>query len=442
MCGNNTKGLIALASAFKLVDTCECDIYLGEYFNHVIINNCKAKGININLLEDNFNLDQYSIIVDGLIDSYSFNTNNFYDKIFSYINNSDIKVISVDLNSGLNPDTGIGKTIMKSDLTVSFGSFRYGHFLNMSKDYIGKLVNYKLFTVVTDTYLLELNDCRRIFNNRKNDSSKYDYGLVSIMGGSNNYTGSIKLCNMASASMRSGVGLTRLCVPNTVGNAILPNILEATMCVMPSREGKMVFSKEEIDKALDKTTALVIGMGWGISEEYKEILEYILTNYDKPIVVDADGINMLSEMDLNLIKNYKSKVILTPHLREFSRLSKVDGHVIVNNPINIVKKFAKENNCILLLKGSTTIVSDGELVYLVDRGCSGMATAGSGDVLSGILGGLLAYNEADILTVAAAAYVNGMAGEEAEKEVGNVSLIATDTIRMIPMVIKKMSLDN
>ena len=100
------------------------------------------------------------------------------------------------------------------------------------------------------------------------------------------------------------------------------------------------------------------------------------------------------------------------------------------------------NNCILLLKGSTTIITDGELVYLVNRGCSGMATAGSGDVLTGILGGLLAYNEANLLTVATAAYINGLAGEEAEKEIGAVSLMATDTISKIPIAIKKMSVDN
>lgn len=442
LCGNNTKGLIALASAFKLKDTCECEIYLGEYFNHIIIDNCKRIGIKVSILENDFNCNQFNVIIDGLIDSYSFNTNNFYDRIFSSINNSDVKVISVDLNSGLNPNNGTGRCILKSDLTVSFGAYRYGHFLNMSKDYINNLVNYKIFNVNTDTYLLEINDCKSVLNSRLNDSNKYDYGLVSIIGGSNNYTGSVKLCNMASASMRSGAGLTRLCVPNTIANAILPNIYEATMCVMPSYEGKMIFSEEDIKRALEKSTALVIGMGWGRSSEYKKILEYILTNYDKPIVIDADGINTLSEMNLELVKNYKSKVILTPHLREFSRLSKLDGHTIVNNPIDIVKNFAKDNNCILLLKGSTSIISDGELVYLVNRGCSGMATAGSGDVLSGILGGLLAYNDANILTVSAAAYINGLAGEEAEKEVGHISLIATDTIRNIPVVIKKMSIDN
>ena len=166
-------------------------------------------------------------------------------------------------------------------------------------------------------------------------------------------------------------------------------------------------------------------------------------NYSIPEWVHIlDNNNDVKKHYLELIRNYKGKVVLTPHLREFSRLCKLDGHAIVNNSIEIVKKFAKDNNCIVLLKGSTSVISDGELVYLVNRGCSGMATAGSGDVLSGILGGLLAYNEASILTVAVAAYVNGMAGEEAEKEVGNISLMATDTIRNIPVIIKKMSIDN
>lgn len=442
LCGNNIKGLIALASAYKLKDTCECDIYLSEYFNHIIINNCRQKGINIYLLEDHFNANLYSVIVDGLVDSYSNNFADIYAKFINRVNNSSAKVVSIDLNSGLNPNNGIGNTIMKSDLTVSLGTFRYGHFLNKGKDYIKNLVNYKIFDVNSDVFLLEIDDCESVLNNRVSDSNKYDYGLVSIIGGSNNYAGSIKLANMACASMRSGAGLTRLCVPNTIGNAILPNILEATLYVMPSQEGKMIFSKEDIDKVLANSSSLVIGMGWGKSEEYKKILEYIFANFDKPIVIDADGINILSEMDYNLIKNYKSKVILTPHLREFSRLTNLDGHTILSNPVETVRNFAKNNNCIVLLKGNTSIVSDGNLVYLVDRGCSGMATAGSGDVLSGILGALLASNEANLLTVATASYINGLAGEEAEKEVGSVSLIASDTIRKIPMVIKKMSIDN
>jgi len=147
-------------------------------------------------------------------------------------------------------------------------------------------------------------------------------------------------------------------------------------------------------------------------------------------------------MDLNYIRNYKSKVILTPHLGEFSRLVKLDIHIIMNDMIGICKKFAKDNNCILLLKGSTSIITDGDVTYLVNRGCSGMATAGSGDALSGILGGLIAYNEATALTIATGAYINGMAGEEAEKEVGAVSLMARDTISKIPDVVKKMSVDN
>lgn len=442
LCGNNIKGLIALALAFKLKDICECDIYLGEEFNHIIIDNCERKGISIRKLNEYFPIEEYRSIVDGLFDSYSTYNDYRFEKVIKIINNSNIDVISVDINSGFNPNNGLGKNIIKSSLTVSLGCFRYGHFLNMSKDYINKIVNYRLFDVETDTFLLEIDDCKSIFNNRVNYSNKYSYGLVSIIGGSNNYTGSVKLCNMATASMRSGSGLTRLCVPNTIGNAILPNILEATMCVMPSRDGKMIFSKEDIDKALDKSTSLVIGMGWGKSEEYIKILEYIFNNYTRPIIVDADGINMLSEMDLNLIKNYKDKVVLTPHLREFSRISKIDGHIIINNPVKYVKEFAREYNCIVLLKGSTSVISDGEKVYLVNRGCSGMATAGSGDVLSGILGGLLAYNEVNLLTVSAAAYINGLAGEEAEKEVGNVSLMASDTVRHIPDVIKKMSIDN
>ena len=179
-------------------------------------------------------------------------------------------------------------------------------------------------------------------------------------------------------------------------------------------------------------------MGWGQSEEYEKILEYILNDYSLPVVIDADGLNMLSQMNLEILKNTKCKVILTPHLKEFERLSKIKIDDIKQDEINIAKDFAKEYNVILLLKGPTTVVTNGQEVYLVKRGCPGMATAGSGDVLSGILVGMLGYNEPDILTVAAGAYLNGMAGEIAQEKYTDISMVASDTAKCLPEAVKKI----
>ena len=440
ICGDHIKGYVTLFLAYRLCDKCDCHIFLNDTFNNLIIDKCNEKKISINVINDNTMFYDFDIIIDGLLDSLKYNSIDQYNEnIINKINSSNNTVISIDINSGMNPINGIGKTIVKSNTTFSLISLRYGHFLNMSKDYIGKLINYNLnINIDGNCNLLELSDFKDIIKDRKHYSNKYDYGLVSIIGGSNSYSGSVKLCNMALASLRSGVGLARLCVPKSIGNAVISNVVESSIYPMPCRDGQMIFSAYDLSNVLNKSTCLVVGLGWGESEEYYKILEFIFTHFTRTIVLDADGINTISKMNLDLIKNYQGKVVLTPHLKEFSRLIGKDVNVILDNPVYEVERFSKEYNCITLLKGPTNIISDGENTFLVNRGTPGQATAGSGDVLDGILGGILSYNDTSILSVGVACYINGLAGEEAEKEIGSISMIASDTVRNIPKAIKKM----
>lgn len=292
------------------------------------------------------------------------------------------------------------------------------------------------------TYEIETKDIKNKFIQRQRDTNKGDYGYVGIMGGSLEYSGAVKLANLSASAMRAGCGVVRLIVPEGIAKAVAPYLLEQTIFPMNDNANKMVFSEEQINEALTKLKALAIGMGWGQSEEYEKILEYILGNYNIPVVIDADGLNTISKMNMDILKSTKCKVILTPHLKEFERLSKIKVEDIKKEEITIAKDFAKKYDVILLLKGPTTVVTDGEKVYLVKRGCPGMATAGSGDVLSGILVGLLGYNEPDILTVATGAYLNGIAGEIAQEKYTDISMIASDTVKCLPEAIKKIREDS
>ena len=287
-------------------------------------------------------------------------------------------------------------------------------------------------------YEIETKDIKNKFVNRPSDTNKGDYGYVGIMGESLEYSGAVKLANLSASAMRAGCGVVRLIVPEEIAEAIAPYLLEQTIFPMNDNANKMVFSEEQINEALAKLKALAIGMGWGQSKEYEKILEYILGNYNIPVVIDADGLNTISKMNMDILNSTKCKVILTPHLKEFERLSKIKIEDIKQDEITIAKDFAKKYDVILLLKGPTTVVTDGENVYLVKKGCPGMATAGSGDVLSGILVGLLGYNEPDILTVATGAYLNGLAGEIAQEKYTDISMIASDTVKCLPEAIKKI----
>ena len=292
------------------------------------------------------------------------------------------------------------------------------------------------------TYEIETKDIKNKFIQRQRDTNKGDYGYVGIMGGSLEYSGAVKLANLSASAMRAGCGVVRVIVPEGIAKAVAPYLLEQTIFPMNDNANKMVFSEEQINETLAKLKALAIGMGWGQSKEYEKILEYILGNYNIPVVIDADGLNTISKINMDILKSTKCKVILTPHLKEFERLSKIKVEDIKKDEITIAKDFAKKYDVILLLKGPTTVVTDGEKVYLVKRGCPGMATAGSGDVLSGILVGLLGYNEPDILTVATGAYLNGIAGEIAQEKYTDISMIASDTVKCLPEAIKKIREDS
>lgn len=174
------------------------------------------------------------------------------------------------------------------------------------------------------TYEIEAKDIKNKLAQRPSDTNKGDYGYVGIMGGSLEYSGAVKLANLSASAMRAGCGVIRLIVPNGISKIVAPYLLEQTMFTMDDRDNKMLFKKEQIDESLNKLKALAIGMGWGMSNDYEKILEYILSNYEMPIVIDADGLNTLSNMNKDILNNTNCKVILTPHLKEFERLSNIN----------------------------------------------------------------------------------------------------------------------
>ncbi len=274
-----------------------------------------------------------------------------------------------------------------------------------------------------------IEDIEKLFSKREKEANKGDFGKVGILGGSINYGGAIKLATMSLASLRSGCGLVKVIVPNEIVSSLTPVLLEQTL--FPYED------LEDIKNSIKDLCSLAIGMGWGYNEENLSILKYILENFQGNLVIDADGLNTLAN-HLEMLKTSRANIVLTPHLKEFSRLTNLSIEEIEKNKIEIVKSFAKENCVILLLKGSTTIVTNGTDVYLINYGTPGMATSGSGDVLAGILAGLLGYLDYNLLSISAGAIINGLAGELAEEKNTDISMIASDTISCIPDVIKKI----
>ena len=272
---------------------------------------------------------------------------------------------------------------------------------------------------------LEIKDIKELFKCRDKDANKYDFGVVGLMGGSLEFSGAIKLANLSLSALRSGSGLVRVIVEENLKDAILPYLLEQTLFILDNN----------LNKALNNLDVLAVGMGWGQDESRTQYLEYILKNFTGKLIIDADGLNILAK-NLNWLEKTKAKIVLTPHLKEFSRLTGISVDKIKENSLEYAQDFARKHNIILLLKGSSTIVTDGVTTYLVESGSPGMATAGSGDVLSGIIAGFLGYNSYTPLSVAAAAYLAGLAGSLATKKYTDIVSIASDQIEFIPEAIK------
>ena len=387
-------------------------------------------------IDEAYDFSSFDIIVDCMFGTgFNKEIDEPYKSIIENINKSKAYVISCDIPSGLNGTTGLAKTCIKADLTVSIGFIKYGLLLNDAKNYTGKIINNNIGInlVGNSGNLIEAKDIKDIFRKRNENSNKKSFGYTAIIGGSNEYSGAVKLSNLSYSALRSGCGIAKLYVPKSISNAIKPYMLESILVEVEDTNGHMNFTDDF--KNLSNMDSICIGMGLGESDSYKDILDYILNNYKCPIIIDADGINTLSKMkDIKL----KENVVITPHLKEFSRLINKEISDIKEHLVEYAYNFAKENNnCTVLLKGPTTIITNGKEIYLVNKGTVGMSTAGSGDVLSGILAGILAYNKDNILlATAAGAYVNGLAGELGVEELNEISLIARDTIINIPRAIK------
>ncbi len=405
---------------------------------------CIKKGIKYKLCDENTCFLQYDVILDCIFGTgFKGVPSGITAEIIKKINISQKKgsrVVSIDINSGLNGDNGLSELCVRSDLTISIGTLKSGHFLGDAKDKIGKIVNCDIGIPISGEYykLLEDDDFCDIIKERKNNSHKGTYGTAGVLGGCKEYSGAIKLANMSVSQLRSGCGISRVIIADSLFASVSPYLLESTLFLVKDDAGKMIFDEDRINNAINGLDSLAIGMGWGVCEENRKILEYIIGNYQGNLIIDADGLNILSALDMNILKSAKCKVAITPHPKEFSRLLKIPVAEVLYDSIRYSREFASEYNIVVLLKGTSTVITDGETVSICNRGCPGMASAGSGDVLSGIAAGFAAYNDNMFHTMECASYINGIAGELAQEKSNSISMISHDTADQIQNAVNKL----
>ncbi len=278
-----------------------------------------------------------------------------------------------------------------------------------------------------------------LFPPRGENVNKGSFGTIALAGGSLRYSGAIRLSAMANCAMRCGAGVVRLAAPRCLSGVILPQILESTYFPLSETEdGQVLFKEEEWRELTGRCRVTAVGMGIGNSAETGKAVSWLLENYTGILLLDADALNALAQVNCRGLSEAACAVVMTPHPGEFSRLCGESVDRVLENGEELAGEFARRHHVTVLLKGPlksrASVVTDGEVTYLVDRGCPGMATAGSGDVLAGIIAAVLAQptvrreNSGLIARAAAAgAYIAGAAGELAQSRANAVTMTAGDT---------------
>jgi len=379
---------------------------------------------------DQFN--DFSIIVDALFGiGLRGEVKGYRKNLIEIINDLDIFTISVDIPSGVDAETGkVANVAIFADVTITMANMKYGHVLYPGRDLCGEMyvvdIGIPAIAYTENKPNAEvLGDVLSLFPMRKMDTHKGDYGRIAIIAGSPGMTGAGMMASEAALEM--GSGLITLLHPKSLETIMESNVLEI-MTYGVAETSAHTFSRNAVDEVLDfveNFDAVAIGPGLSRNEETAEFVREFLCRNTKPAIIDADAINAF-EKDNETLKTLTGKpYIFTPHIKEFSRLSHIPVEDIKENELKAVQNFVRTYHLPLLLKGSTSIIVnlDGEYTFNL-TGNPGMATGGSGDVLTGIIVSLLGQGFSPYDAARVGAYIHG--------EVADILLEDYDEISITP----------
>ncbi len=358
------------------------------------------------------------------------------------INKSGKTVISVDVPSGVDAETGLASNgAVKADTLIVLGTVKEGLLFYPARSYFDNMVicpisipeavydeltGYK--AVYTDKEIKKLIHCR------KPASHKGDYGRLGIIAGSEGMTGAA--CLAADSALKSGAGLIYVAVPESLGEVFEKKLTEQIKIKVPETKNKAISASKELYDFADTKTSLVIGPGLSRNCEASVFIPEILKTFTGNVIIDADGLNCIAQ-NPECLKSAEGRVVITPHIGEMSRLCGKTIAEITEHQKETALDFAEKYNCVVVLKNYITVIAspDGRVIFNV-TGNSGMATGGSGDVLSGLIGSLLSQNYPPFEAAFLGGYINGRAAELAAKVTGEASLTPTDTLNSIPAVFR------
>ena len=279
-----------------------------------------------------------------------------------------------------------------------------------------------------DYQCLDENQVAALLPDRSLEAHKGNFGRVLLLCGSRGYTGAAALAAMGA--LRCGAGLVYLGVPESIYTIEATKLTEPIVFPLPDRDGMLSEDAiPEIRALLPRMDAVLIGCGLGVSEGTLAVLKMVLTEFFGPVIVDADGINLLAQHK-DILRGRTGSTILTPHAGEFARLGYGGDRMLS------AKQAAEELTSILLLKGHQTVITDGNHTYLNLTGNPGMATGGSGDVLAGMITAFVGQRIPVLEATAVAACLHGRAGDICAEELGQYAMLPSDILEVLPRLMK------
>lgn len=398
-------------------------------------------------LRKRFEASCSQLVIDALFGTgLKSNVRGLFATAIELINRSDAKVFSVDIPSGVDGSSGrVCGMAVQADLTVTFDHAKIGHGSNPGAAFAGELEVVDIGIprlgrepLESDVQLVDATAASCLLPQRSAAGHKGRFGHLLLLAGSPGKTGAAALAG--NAAVRGGCGLVTVATPAAVHDIIEIKLTEAMSCPLPDESGLVsLAAKEQLCELLRERQALAAGPGLGQGAELRQLLAELLPQVSVPLVVDADGLNLLAGQ-LGLLQDRSGPLpILTPHPGEMSRLSGLSVAEIEADRYQVARTFATENNVILLLKGVRTLVAapDGR-VRINASGNDGLASGGSGDVLTGLIGSLLAQGLDPFDAATLAAWLHGRAAELVALGQGTAGMVASDLLCQLPVARREL----
>lgn len=430
-----TRHLLSMGYAVSVFSLTDLDALHGDaYTNGRILKNL---GVNVPVISGQNDLERLKIacseshlVIDGIFGTgLNRPVEGILSDIIDIINGYSSKILSIDIPSGINGLTGkVMGNAVKADATVTFHLPKIGLVQYPGAAYVGELsvadigIPYALSENMETSQLNEKDDIKRILPLRPADGHKGTFGKLLVFAGSESMTGAAYLS--ALSAYRTGSGYVRLVVPKPCINT-LSILLPEAVFVGITEYGGTEFNVL-LKRLLEDSDAVLIGPGLSVSDEAFSLMKAVVEYCDKPMVIDADALNILSK-ERSLLERLRCETVITPHPAEMSRLTQKSVSEIQENRISIAKNFADEFGLTVVLKGARTVIAanDGR-TSINSTGNHGMATAGAGDVLAGIITSLIGQGLYPYDAAVAGVYLHGLAGDIAASDKGAAGVMASD----------------